>query len=169
MAAMKYRRLRMAAATGSIVAVVLWIASMFAGIAFVGPRLILSLHGGMFNIVWPLNGETDFSSTAEFNIRAGESAAPVSVNTRWNAGLVPPSVVALWGVRVAYLPLWIPALSLGAMWFILRRLGGPGIPLCCCQRCGYDLRGAAHDRCPECGVPTPAEQSSRLATPDNER
>ncbi len=22
----------------------------------------------------------------------------------------------------------------------------------CCQQCGYDLRGAAHERCPECGA-----------------
>jgi len=22
-----------------------------------------------------------------------------------------------------------------------------------CERCGYDLRGAAHDLCPECGMP----------------
>ncbi len=22
----------------------------------------------------------------------------------------------------------------------------------CCQQCGYDLRGASHERCPECGT-----------------
>jgi len=36
----------------------------------------------------------------------------------------------------------------------------------CCTACGYDLRGAAHERCPECGAPAIASlrSSARSAT-----
>ncbi len=30
-----------------------------------------------------------------------------------------------------------------------------------CIKCGYDLRGAAHDRCPECGAATPLQVAAR--------
>lgn len=37
----------------------------------------------------------------------------------------------------------------------------------CCTACGYDLRGAAHERCPECGTATASElrHSDRCAAP----
>jgi hypothetical protein len=33
-----------------------------------------------------------------------------------------------------------------------------------CESCGYDLRGAAHDRCPECGatIPRPLVAPARV-------
>jgi len=44
--------------------------------------------------------------------------------------------------------LWIPGATLIFLFRAARHPEG------CCQRCGYDLRGAAHERCPECGTPT---------------
>ncbi|MCA9254920.1 MAG: hypothetical protein KDA33_04755 [Phycisphaerales bacterium] len=48
---------------------------------------------------------------------------------------------------------WVIALAVASLdlrreW---RRLYAPLIPTC--ANCGYDLRGAASDRCPECGHP----------------
>jgi hypothetical protein len=59
-------------------------------------------------------------------------------------GAFPPfgghSAVVLWNAGLAVILLW---------WAIQarRRVFGPGR----CAACGYDLRGVAHERCPECG------------------
>lgn len=45
---------------------------------------------------------------------------------------------------------------------ILRRRRG------LCLRCGYDLRGAAHSRCPECGdevAGSPTKKNGDIASP----
>ena len=43
--------------------------------------------------------------------------------------------------------LWLPLYAPFALRRRFRRRRG------CCIKCGYDLRGATHDRCPECGAP----------------
>lgn len=51
------------------------------------------------------------------------------------------------------LPLWIPAVLLGAGVWWGRKLGGwrgEGF----CRACGYDVRGVVGGVCPECGKPT---------------
>jgi hypothetical protein len=47
-----------------------------------------------------------------------------------------------------YVPLWIPLLLFGILAHWLAPLVfARGL----CQKCGYDLRGAPNNRCPECG------------------
>jgi len=38
------------------------------------------------------------------------------------------------------------------VWLYVLLREGRGIPYTCCQRCGYNLRGNASGRCPECGA-----------------
>jgi hypothetical protein len=45
--------------------------------------------------------------------------------------------------------IWLALLAMTARRRLRRRRGR-------CVRCGYDLRGAAHDQCPECGAASPA-------------
>ena len=50
-----------------------------------------------------------------------------------------------------FIPLWFPFLLLAvpAGWLWWR--GDRRFPETACQSCGYDLSGAPHERCPECG------------------
>lgn len=54
-------------------------------------------------------------------------------------------------LSVHYVPLWPWALGLTGvsvwLWCRMRRT----VPVGCCARCGYDLKGFRGDRCPECG------------------
>jgi len=60
------------------------------------------------------------------------------------------AVIPYWSIVLAsaLLPGW------WAVRHLRRRRRRPGAPPVC-SRCGYDLRGG-HDRCPECGEPTPS-------------
>ena len=71
----------------------------------------------------------------------------------WDSG--PPSA----GFTVD-IPLWVPSLLTGltTVWLWRRdRRKEPGL----CFKCGYDLRGADHKVCPECGAtPLPSRTTS---------
>lgn len=59
-----------------------------------------------------------------------------------------------------FMPLWIPLLIVGVatiLAFRHDRQFGPDH----CQTCGYDLRGAEHEKCPECGNEYTTPFSSR--------
>ena len=111
--------------------------------------------------------------------RKAFSTAMFEVTTRWRywalvAGIVAVSVytqfsVARLGVSMAWRGIvrWaIVAGTVLACWGLIlsfkrtirrtlwRALADSGVP--CCQSCGYDLRGIAHGRCPECGKPVEA-------------
>lgn len=52
------------------------------------------------------------------------------------------------------LPYWPFLLALAAPWFILHRKARRRrrhVRAGCCEHCGYNLKGLASDRCPECG------------------
>jgi hypothetical protein len=72
-------------------------------------------------------------------------------NSRWMVDLL-PSVSGTGGVSVA-VPLWIPAIVLGAWAGLLwRRELWPRAEWRC-AKCGYDRRGLVADaKCPECGT-----------------
>lgn len=59
-------------------------------------------------------------------------------------------------ITAVFVPLWVwsVALPIVAVWTFIwsRRRYGPG----CCGGCGYDVRGIAGERCPECGRPVSA-------------
>jgi hypothetical protein len=70
------------------------------------------------------------------------------------------STVKVWSMIGVGVPTWflvlLPALSTALPTLLVRRArqrrrrrAADGL----CAACGYDLRGAAHDRCPECGEP----------------
>jgi predicted RNA-binding Zn-ribbon protein involved in translation (DUF1610 family) len=72
-------------------------------------------------------------------------------------------------VYTIWVPVWFLVLALalpGARWIVRRRVAVRRVREGLCVGCGYDLRGAAHDRCPECGstrVTRPESAVDRLA------
>ena len=66
---------------------------------------------------------------------------------------------ALWGAALAcvyssdslgiYLVGFFLLIAAPVGWFMWR---DHGFPPTACQSCGYDLSGAAHEKCPECGA-----------------
>jgi len=56
------------------------------------------------------------------------------------------------GATSIHVPLWVLAMAFGApaawLWVNRRKLRPTD-----CKRCGYDLRGLAGNKCPECGSP----------------
>jgi hypothetical protein len=66
----------------------------------------------------------------------------------------PQSTVVNWFVRVPYWFVCLPFMLAPALWlnrwriFVRRRRR---VAAGLCPQCGYDLRGAIHERCPECG------------------
>lgn len=57
-------------------------------------------------------------------------------------------------VYTLWVPVWFVVIVLalpGARWIARRHVAVSRVREGRCEACGYDLRGAAHDRCPECG------------------
>jgi hypothetical protein len=74
------------------------------------------------------------------------------------------SDVAQWIGRV---PLWfvfVVGIALAAPSFAALRAPGRHNVAGLCPSCGYDLRGAAHERCPECGQAVGQQQSATSAS-----
>ena len=61
---------------------------------------------------------------------------------RWSFRYLPYKIV---------IPHWFPFLLLGAPAAWLWWRGNRRFPETACQFCGYDISGAPHERCPECG------------------
>ena len=52
----------------------------------------------------------------------------------------------------------LPALALAIRRFVPRAKDRPGL----CRKCGYNLTGAPHERCPECGEGVPTRAQGRM-------
>ncbi len=74
-------------------------------------------------------------------------------NRTWNdrLGIYNPHIIVLPRRLIVWSPFWCPFLAFSFptafLWYRDRRRIPPGH----CERCGYNLTGANHERCPECG------------------
>jgi len=91
----------------------------------------------------------------------GFAAALMPVGSAWRPsvvhsglGSVPGGPGPLFEITAVYVPLWTWVIVAGGMTGLLwRRAGHAIVPGHCA--CGYDLRGLASGRCPECGRGAP--------------
>lgn len=150
---MRRRRRKVCKWLGSVLTAVLaamWIAGIWWGWGgSITPSLGGGVGSGRLNVMW----------TEPFKI------TPLQLRTR---GPVRHSPVHYWtfhgwwrrnrpdGLRdsAIYIPIWtLVALAAAPTAWLWRRdrRRKPGL----CEKCGYDLRGAEHAVCPECGSPLP--------------
>ncbi|MFZ2872941.1 MAG: hypothetical protein WAZ94_00490 [Phycisphaerales bacterium] len=104
---------------------------------------------GVLVLEW-LNGKLDLPSIPDLSLRKAEA------RFYWRFGIYRAINLDSNGsyLTILHIPIWSMALLVAAptIWFWFRgRRRSPGL----CASCGYDLRGADHDLCPECGAPPP--------------
>jgi len=138
----RIRWARWACVLSSLVLGLLYVRSAFhPGVAGYGPFGYVGVTGGRLVVHWwPMPPP-------------GSPRVPLHVgNLAWN-----PPGMRWWfefgGVlsgRRACIPLWVPLVPTLALSGLLGRRGAsfPGA----CRACGYDLKGTASGRCPECGA-----------------
>lgn len=114
-----------------------------------GRQLMLGqLHAGVIVGVfsYPLR-DPSAASTGKWTF---ERYAPR--DSRWfeRVSLVPSIDRGGWGSGI-FVPLWIPAVMLGAASYMMTRRWRRLSATTSCRACGYSLVGLADGRCPECG------------------
>ncbi len=67
-------------------------------------------------------------------------------------GLAFPSDVPADTLRIVRVPLWLPFLIVALPTTFMFCRDRKRIPPGNCRKCGYNLTGAEHERCPECGA-----------------
>lgn len=84
--------------------------------------------------------------------KCGWSFRTGSASIRERLGLRLPEASIQGTYLLAIVPLWMPfslaTVPTVALWYRDRRGTGSGH----CRRCGYNLTGAEHEKCPECGA-----------------
>ena len=119
-----------------------WIGTFWSAFGYQTRTVVFDLSVGCFEVsVYPKGMPTQ-----------GWFAAWQPYEAYWLPRLIRGSFITSRTTHV-FVPLWIPLLFVGAatiLAFRHDRLFAPGH----CQTCGYDLRGAEHEVCPECGVET---------------
>ncbi|MCC6908081.1 MAG: hypothetical protein IT430_09090 [Phycisphaerales bacterium] len=133
----------------TVLLLVVWVGSAWwYAIFYLGPTLGLGVHAGRVLVVWeepwsiiPVSSEWEL----------GRHSSPLSFSWwfyvergPWAAGTYAKVYIPLWALVVLFAA---PTLRL---WWRDRRKP-PGL----CVKCGYDLRGADHAVCPECGAAAP--------------
>jgi hypothetical protein len=113
-----------------------WTTSPYVGRA----RLAGTSWGGDLNRARPRVGSVSFMRQQRFDNATG--------------GLATFRLVG-WRIWIPYWLMFVVTAFPAAYWLVRRpaRLTGDGVP---CPDCGYDLR-ASTGRCPECGMPIPAQ------------
>ena len=111
------------------------------GTAVVGVSSVGCSGGGIQGVLGPPSGTT--VTTRDWFLERTERSV---------IKLLPQIVRFPMGLRVWFVPLWIPLVAIGiptrVMFFLDRRR----IPPNHCHKCGYNLTGNVSGVCPECGT-----------------
>lgn len=124
-----------------------WIGAFWSALGYQANTVAVDLSVGCFEIsVYPKGSPTSAH---------GWFAVPQPYEVYWLPKIIHGRFITSRTTHI-FLPFWIPLLIVAAatiLAFKYDRQFKPGH----CQICGYDLRGAEHKKCPECG--------SEIATP----
>ncbi|MCC6908097.1 MAG: hypothetical protein IT430_09170 [Phycisphaerales bacterium] len=123
-----------------------------------------------FNIGWGTIEFPDwvvFDAPPSFDVDFERTGTVRSHDLRRKIGwhtLIPKAVARVNGVRMVsgarIAPLWpFVVVIIAFRWRALRSF--LATPTGFCHKCGYDLRGAAHEVCPECGEPPPQPSQAK--------
>lgn len=134
------RRLKWAAATLLLALVAVWVASAFVGVDWCFGQTQLGIGGQMVRVAW-----------GPRVAQVGPKGWTFDLALRWDYVAL-PLLRRVPGLRLVFIPLWIPAallaLATAYLFWRDRRRTPPGH----CWVCGYDLTGNTSGTCPECGT-----------------
>lgn len=117
----------------------------------------LSLHGAMLR-----KDQNDFPIPPELDL-------PLAIKSRFFYSALTPRMPRLLPLRPKWMPFAINTIVYATLLWLL--IAGPLLlrevrrfRRGCCPACGYDLRHAEHDACPECGaaIPSPLRERARV-------
>ncbi|MCC6909073.1 MAG: hypothetical protein IT430_14110 [Phycisphaerales bacterium] len=138
----------------TVLLLVVWVGSAWWVVTIVSnPNGIISLRFGTFTVVW----RDPAVPTTAWSIHGSPPQRP---EMQWSFVFDATTTYSGTRFRGIEIPLWTAVATAGAAagWFWYRdRHRAPGL----CIKCGYDLRGADHAVCPECGAAAPRELNRR--------
>ena len=116
-----------------------WIGTFWSALGYQFPTVVVDLSVGCFEVsVYPQGMPTQ-----------GWFGAWQPYEAYWLPTIIRGTFITSRTTHI-FVPLWIPLLCVGGatIWAFKHDWRfAPGH----CQTCGYDLRGAEHEACPECG------------------